>query len=137
MNIGLKSAYRTVLIHPSNRHLFGIGWNDQVYIDQALPFDLRSAPKLFTAVADAMGWALTQAGIPLHIHYLDDFLFFIPTDCHSGRDPSVLLHILDVFCSLGVPVTSQKVEDPTFVVTFLGVEVDTVWFELWLPHHKL
>ena len=61
-----------VPIHSADRHLFDIHWNGMVYVDQALPFGLRSAPKLFSAVADAIGWALTQVGIPFLIHYFDD-----------------------------------------------------------------
>ena len=79
VKVDLKGAYRMVPLHPQDRHLFGITWEDQVYADQALPFGLCSAPKIFTAVADAVGWALLESGIPYHIHYLDDFLFFIPT----------------------------------------------------------
>lgn len=56
----------------------GVCWEGQIYVDLALPFGLRSAPKVFTAVADAIEWALTQAGAPPHIHYLDDYLFFLP-----------------------------------------------------------
>lgn len=135
IKIDLKSAYRVVPIHPTDRHLFGIEWNSHMYIDQALPFGLRSAPKLFTAVADAIGWALTQAGIPLHIHYLDDFLFFIPPDYRS-QDQSILTRILDVFYHLGVPVAPHKIEGPAPIVIFLGIEIDTVRFELRLPDHK-
>ena len=123
LKVDLKSAYRIVPVHPRDRHLLGICWEGQVYIDQALPFGLRSAPKLFTAVADAVGWALIQAGVPLHIHYLDDFLFFIPPESTQGQ--LVLSHILDVLGSLGIPVATQKIEGPATTVTFLGVMVDT------------
>ena len=85
IKIDLKSAYRIVPIHLDDRHLFGIEWNGQVFIDQALPFGLRSAPKLFTAVADAIGWALAHTGIPLHLHYLDDFLFLSPPTATQYR----------------------------------------------------
>ena len=70
-----KSVYGMVPIHPQDCHLFGICWDDRVYVDQALPFGLRSAPKLFSALADALGWAMQAAGFPLHIYSLDNFLF--------------------------------------------------------------
>lgn len=63
-------------VHPHDRHLLGMCWEGQVFIDQALPFGLRSAPKLFTAVADAVGRALLDAGLPMQLHYLDDFFVF-------------------------------------------------------------
>lgn len=45
--VDLKSVYRIVPIHPEDRHLLGICWDNNVYVDQALPFGLRSAPKLY------------------------------------------------------------------------------------------
>ena len=39
-----------------------------------LPFGLRSVPKIFNAVADALNWYLQQSGISLDFHYLDNFI---------------------------------------------------------------
>ena len=77
LKVDLRSVYHMVPVHLLDCHLLGICWKDRVYVDQALPFGLCSAPCLFTAVADAIGWAMC-AGIILQIHYLDDFLFFLP-----------------------------------------------------------
>jgi hypothetical protein len=49
-------------------------WEESLFVDTALPFGLRSAPKIFTAIADAVEWILKQAGVKFVIHYLDDFL---------------------------------------------------------------
>ena len=76
----LKSAYRHVPVHPADQHLLGIEWNGTTYLDRALPFGLRSAPKLFTAVADGVSWALYHVGVHNGVHYLDDFLLWGPTD---------------------------------------------------------
>ena len=43
----IQSAYRIVPIHPTDRYLLGMMWNGQLYVDTALPFGLRSAPKIF------------------------------------------------------------------------------------------
>lgn len=67
IKVDLKSAYRVVQIHPQDRHLFNICRDEHVYVDQALPFGLRSAPLLLKAVADAIGWALIRAGMELQI----------------------------------------------------------------------
>ena len=56
--LDLKSAYRMVSVHPNDQPLLCIQWRGVTYCDQALPFGLRSAPKLFTAVADGLAWAL-------------------------------------------------------------------------------
>ncbi len=43
----VKSAYRIVPVHPGDRWLLGMRWQGQLFIDTALPFGLRSAPKPF------------------------------------------------------------------------------------------
>jgi hypothetical protein len=58
--IDIKSAYRTIPVHPDDRALLGMVWNGQLFIDTTLPFGLRSAPIIFTAVADAAEWAIRQ-----------------------------------------------------------------------------
>ncbi len=58
--IDIQAAYRLVPVHPGDRHWLGIRWNDRVYVDSMLPFGLRSAPKIFTAVADALEWCISR-----------------------------------------------------------------------------
>ena len=72
--LDIESAYRIAPIHPDDRSVLGMKWKDEIYIDTCLPFGLRSAPKIFTALADALGWIFTQHGVRDVIHYLDDFL---------------------------------------------------------------
>ena len=72
--VDVKSAYRNIPIHPHDRWLLGMQWDGALYIDTALPFGLRSAPIIFTAIADAVQWILQQQGVRFVIHYLDDFL---------------------------------------------------------------
>ena len=52
--IDIKNAYRVVPIHPVDRHLLAAAWRGKLFVDGALPFGLRSAPKIFTALADAL-----------------------------------------------------------------------------------
>ena len=70
----IEEAYRIIPIHPDNRDLLGIYWDGQVYVDTALPFGLRSAPLIFTALADGLQWVLQQWGTSFIAHYLDDFI---------------------------------------------------------------
>ena len=71
---GHKECLQVVPVHPNDRWLLGMQWEGALYIDKTLPFGLRSAPKLFTALADAAMWILRQEGINFVIHYGDDFL---------------------------------------------------------------
>ena len=52
----IKEAYRMLPIHPEDQGLLGTQWEGEFYTDKALPLGLRSVPKIFTAVADALQW---------------------------------------------------------------------------------
>ena len=135
VKIDLKNAYRIVPIHPDDHHLLGIDWKGDTYVDRALPFGLRSAPKIFSAVADMITWALHCAGVPHLIHYLDDFLFVGEPNTEQGkRSLEIALQTLEY---LGVPVAEHKTEGPATSVTFLGILIDTRNFQLRLPQEKI
>ena len=87
--LDIKSAYRTVPVHPEDRGLLAMSWEGCWYIDTMLPFGLRSAPKIFYALADALEWVLSQRGIESVLHYLDDFLILGPPElvrCQQALD---------------------------------------------------
>lgn len=132
--VDIESAYRLIPVHPDDCPLLAVRWRDQTYVDLMLPFGLRSAPKIFNAVADALNWYLHKQGIPVIRHYLDDFIIISPphtTQCRKS------LEILDrVCCSLGVPIADHKRDGPTTCLTFLGIEVDTLAGQLRLPADK-
>ena len=48
----VESAYRIIPIHPNDRYLLGMQWQGNYFVDMALPFGLRSAPYIFSSVAD-------------------------------------------------------------------------------------
>ena len=133
--LDIKSAYRIVPVHPHDRQLMGVEWKDAHYVDGALPFGLRSAPKIFTAIADALQWIMRQNGVSMVEHYLDDFITMGPpglTVCRQNLE-----RILSTCEELGVPLAEDKLEGPTCCLTFLGIEVDTQTGMLRLPAEKL
>ena len=130
--LDIKSAYRLVPVHPHDRYLLGVEWKGACYVDGMLPFGLRSAPKIFTAVADALEWILHQNGVTLVDHYLDDFITMGSETCGQNLD-----WILAVCRELGVPLAIDKLEGPSHCLTFLGIEIDTQRGVLRLPTDKL
>ena len=84
VKVDLKHAYRQIPAHPQDHHLLGIMWKHEVYVDRALPFGLRSAPKIFSVVSDMISWAFHMVGLTHEIHYLDDFLFVEPLVSHRS-----------------------------------------------------
>lgn len=133
--IDIKSAYRLVPVHPSDRHYLGMEWDGREYVDGMLPFGLRSAPKIFTAVADGLEWCIRQAGVDNVFHYLDDYIVLGQPDSDQCK---LYLDILERICTLlGVPLAPEKKDGPTWRIIFLGIIIDTQKGELSLPQHKL
>ena len=133
--IDIKKAYRNIPVAPADRLLLGMIWENQLFVDATLPFGLRSAPKIFTAVADAAEWMARQQGVHWIFHYLDDFLLVGPPNsdvCKKNID-----RVLGLFAELGLPVAPAKLEGPTTNLCFLGIEIDTVALEIRLPRDKL
>ncbi len=70
----VKKAYRNVPVHPDDRWLLGMEWQGTTFVDGTLPFGLRSAPLLFTALGDALEWVAKAHGAGWLRHYIDDFV---------------------------------------------------------------
>ena len=128
----VKSAYRIVPIHPDDGHLLGMRMD---YVDSSLPFGLRSALKIFTAIADAIEWIVCKKG---------EICSPLPRRLHNGRHTPQgdkrmhnLQALLQVCSELGVPIAVEKTEGPTTCIVLLGIEIDSVAMELRLPAQKL
>lgn len=106
-----------------------------IYIDRALPFGLRSAPKLFSALTDGFMWFLHCNDIQYGLHYLDDFLLLGPAN--SKVCQQALETTLQLCDQVGLPVAPEKTEGPVTTLIFLGIELDTVSLKMCLPQDKL
>ena len=133
--LDISEAYRIVPVHPQDRFLLGMQWDRNCYVDCCLPFGLRSAPKLFNAVADALEWIIcchNDHMVEFVIHYLDDFLF--AGEAGSSSCQRSLNLALRLCGDLGVPIMPEKVAGPS---TSLGLLIDIVKMEISLPIYKL
>ena len=125
----LKSAYRNIPVHPEDRWLLGMMWDGQLFVDVALPFGLRSAPKIFNAVADALAFVIRHnyKGVKWLKHYLDDFIIVeAPESDSCGWGLKVALGVCE---ETGFPIAEEKSRGPTTLLDVLGIEVDseTIW----------
>ena len=109
-------------------------WEGVTYLDGALPFGLRSAPKIFSALADGLMWILHSRGVASALHYLDDFLLLGPPSTQTCQ--AALHSTLSICEELGLPVAPERTEGPGTALTFLGIEIDTVAGQLRLPQEK-
>ena len=130
--VDIEHAYRNVPVHPDDRPLLAMQWAGKIYLDTVLPFGLRSAPKIFSALADALEWILLHTMV---LHYLDNFL----TMGQKGSDQCA--HNLDLMkkvCALlGFPLKVEKIDGPTAVIIFLGILLDTQNLEFRLPSERM
>ena len=133
--IDIKAAYRIIPVHQLDRAWLGMCWEGAIYIDGMLPFGLCSAPKIFTAVADALEWCIAKQGVEWIYHYLDDFITLGPPQ--SDVCMRNLQLIVKECRELGVPLAPEKQEGPSPVITFLGIQIDTQLGILRLPEEKL
>lgn len=135
--IDLRRADRILPVRREDRRFLGMKWNGQYYVDLAIPFGLRSAPKLFTRFADVLQHIVAQI-IPSDVfiqHYLDDFFFVGPPGSEACQ--RALTACVNICTQLEVPLASEKMEGPASCITFLGLTLDSEQLELRVPEEKL
>ena len=131
----IKQAYRNIPVHPQDRLLLGMRWEESISVDAALPFGLRSAPLIFSAVGDALQWVMESMGAKWVAHYIDDFVTIGAPDSPECSDNA---QIMQAACErVGFPVEPEKSEGPATTISFLGVELDSRMLEIRLPKEKL
>ena len=132
----IEQAFKIIPIHPSDFELLGFSHDNQFYFDKTLPFGLSFSCNLFERLSQALHWIMTSHfSVGECVHILDDFLFIGPplsTKCHS-----YLRNFLSLCEEIGVPIKTQKTVEPTTCITFLGLEIDSIEFEIRLPDDKL
>ena len=120
--LDIKSAFRIIPVHPVDRCLLGMQWQQRIYVDRVLPFGLRSAPRLFSAVADGLQFIARSQGIENVAHYLDDFIVLgRPGSDQCDHDFQLLVRICE---QLGVPLAEEKKEGPANKLEILGILFD-------------
>ena len=134
VKMDLKDTYRVIPVHPQDHHL-GIQWCGDMFVDRSLPFGLWYAPKISTALSNMVVWAIHHKGVRHLLHYLDDFLLFGQLGTLEAGQAVATARA--VFAEAGILVAEHKTEGPATLVTFLGILVDTVQFQLWLLADKL
>ena len=117
------------------RCMLGMKWRDQVFVDKALPIGLRSAPLIFTALADCLQWIMQRRGADPLFHYLDDFLTVGRPQ--SDQCASNLQIMKQAYSDTGTPIKPDKCKGPATVKGFLGLKLDTEKLEMRLPQDKL
>ena len=131
----IKHAFRIIPIHPEDYHLLGMQWKGSFYYDKCMPMGCASSCRTFEAFSSAVEWiAREHLAIECILHILDDFLIVKPTYqlCKSS-----LKCFLDMCDFLGIPMAPEKTLGPFTIISFAGIELDTVASEARLPPDKI
>ena len=138
--VDLKSAYRSVPLHPSEYCMTGIKWkfqgdNAPTYMfDTRLLFGARKGCSIFHRLTQAVKRMLVKRGIVSMVVYLDDFLI-VADSYNSCRDAQHIL--ISLLGELGFLVSWHKVLGPSLKLPFLGIVIDSVTCSLSLEEKKL
>ena len=136
--VDLKSAYRSVGISEHSQQVTGFSWQFKgkkyYFRDTKLPFGARLSVGIFHRLTQAVKRIMARKGFDLIVVYLDDFLII----SKSKEQCALALHVLiKLLRKLGFSIHWGKVVDPTPIITFLGIELDSICMSLRLPHDKL
>ena len=131
----IKSAFRIIPIHPTDRHLLGMKWMGEYYFDNCLPMGCSSSCNIFETFSTALEWIVKQhcPGVGI-VHVLDDFLFISENyqSCQLALD-----RFIKICEDIGVPLAPDKTEGPTQSLPFVGINIDTVSMTASLPDDKV
>ena len=134
--LDIKSAFRICPVRPEDWHLLGFSFEDMYFVDLCLPFGLRSSVNRFSLLADAILWILKNNYlIENTTNYLDDYFLACPGESQKCQEQLTLA--ISVFAKLGIPLAPEKVVGPKHVITYLGIEIDSLKMELRLPAEKI
>ena len=131
----IKTAFRIIPIRPQDYYLLGICWRGLYYHDRCMPMGCSSSCKTFETFSTAIEW-IAQSKLHINdiLHLLDDFLIISPTEdlCRKQLDLFLML------CSyLGIPMAPEKTVGPSQIISFAGIELDSILMEARLPQEKL
>ena len=131
----IKSAFRIIPIHPSDRHLLGMKWNNLYFFDNCLPMGCSSSCNIFECFSTALEWIIRKfcpnVGI---IHVLDDFLIIAPS--YNTCEQS-LMKFLTICKDIGVPIAPEKTVGPLQTLPFVGINLDSTNMTASLPEDKV
>ncbi|KAM4694411.1 uncharacterized protein O3C94_004897 [Discoglossus pictus] len=134
--VDIKSAFRLLPIHPVSQQLLGCAILGKFFVDLCLPMGCSISCSFFEKFSTFLHWVLSiKTGLHSVVHYLDDFLFVGPAD--SADCLRLMQGFKDLAEEFGIPLAVDKSEGPCQVLSFLGIEVDTMRMECRLPLDKV
>ena len=135
--VDLQDAYRSVPIHPNDRHHFGLRWDfgngPFLVTDNFLCFGSKCSAYIFNRLTDAVSRYMRKQGYCC-FNYLDDFIIITDSYDSCCQAQNVLISTLR---SVGFYISWRKVCSPTQYCRYLGIDIDAKYQRLLLPNDKL
>lgn len=131
----IKNAFPIIPISPKDYGLLGMEWKNQFFFDKCMPMGCSSSCRTFEMLSTSLEWvARNKLQIDHILHLLDDFLLIAP----SFEVCQAQLKLFLDFCDyVGIPIAPEKTFGPSQILSFAGIELDTVLFEARLPKDKI
>ena len=129
----LARGYRQLRVDPSDWGLIAFRHRGAYYLDICPPFGLRSSAMMMVRTTSAITQLHLKRGF-VSIAYIDDF-----GGAEGGKDRAedALANLQDLFRELGMEEAPAKVCPPSQVMTWLGIQFDTVKMNMSIPPKKL
>lgn len=132
----IKSAFRLLPVHIDDFCLLGFRLQGYYFVDKMLPMGCAISCALWEKFATFLEWLFKYLHPASYLHhYLDDFIFL-------GKSRSTLcvqtMSNFEKMCaSIGVPLAEGKTVGPTLILVFLGLELNSILFQIQVPEDKL
>ena len=134
VKVDLTDAFFHIPIDHKHRKYLQFRWQNQLYQFNCLPFGLASAPRTFTKFTKPILTQLRGRGFRIVI-YIDDILLLASSWEKLLQQLEELLSLLQ---ALGLSINwENSILEPTQSLTYLGVGIDSIQMEFFLPADKV
>jgi hypothetical protein len=131
--LDLSNCFLSFPLHPSVHRYFIFRFEGALYQFVRMPFGLATAPLVCSQLLSVPSFVLTSLGIK-HVRYLDDFLLI----SHDRNILQQQLHTAQTaISSFGLVINGDKTEGPSQIITFLGIELDSLARTLRCPLSRI
>jgi hypothetical protein len=129
----IARAFRQLRCDPLDWPLLGICWNDFYYFDTGISFGSRWGSMACQRTTNAICHILSQQNQKCYA-YIDDIIGV--TSSHS-QAKTEFTYLRSILSQLGIHEAVDKATHPNSVVTWIGIEFDTIHMQFRMPQVKI
>ena len=132
-SVDISRAYKNFNSDVLDLPLQCIKWDNEFYLETAMPFGARCSSLHMQRVAKAIVSILADKKVTAEM-YLDDIVFISPDKATADRDMTIVTELLK---ELGLPEATKKRQYPAQTVVWLGVKFNAEDMTISVPREKL